>query len=118
MSQALRARLHRLELAQASRAQTTDDPRRRWVVLNLAVAVATQGDPAPWRAALAELPPAPPAPRAILSATERVERLLALLCRESRERREYRPLLAQAVEAGFANDRQRAWIEEAGLLSG
>ena len=118
MSQALRARLERLELAQASRVRVADDPRRRWVALNLAVAVATRGDPAPWLESLAEFPPTPPGPRAILSATERVERLLALLCRESRERREYRTLLALAVGAGLANDRQAAWIEEAGLLSG
>lgn len=122
MSKPLLERLRRLEADYQARslAPQANHPARCWLALNLYVRSRDGGDITPWREAMAALPPLPrPRPQAQpWDESERTARALALLCRGARISPEYRELLAVAIEAGLATERQVEWIVTEGLVDG
>lgn len=112
----LRTRIARLE---AERERLADQrghcPRRRWLALNIYLRSRVGQDIAPWRQQLAAIPNDRPRSPALDDVT-RSSMVLGLLCREARTDPAHRELLALAVQAGMASDRQIGWMRSAGLL--
>ena len=114
----LRGRVARLEAHQAARRSAEQGlcPRRRWNLLNAYVRARAGQDITPWRQRIAETPSSTARPR-VFDTVTRSSMVLGLLCREARNSSEYQGLLALAVTAGLATDRQRGWMLAEGLLS-
>ena len=113
----LRGRVARLEAARRA-AEQEHCPRRRWNLLNAYVRALAGENITPWRQRIAETPSLTARPKIrVLDTVTRASMVLALLCREARTSSEYQALLALAVTAGLATDRQKGWMLTEGLLS-